>query len=146
MSHLSIEKMEKFIHGELSEQEKEDIRVHLEHCDSCFGWYMNIIDEWEPGEKLSDSFTDGTLRLLEEKIPDSRSRDKSSRHVTRKTIIHYGIAAGLTLCLMFTGAFQKVTDVTDAVENRDTSITSELMKKTSGLFKIIEPGKEDKQS
>ncbi|MBO8157088.1 MAG: zf-HC2 domain-containing protein [Bacillaceae bacterium] len=144
MSHLNKEEIKKFIDGTMAESEAEAAEHHLDRCEECFEQYLQLIETWDPEEKLSDSFTDATLALLEEKIPDSR--DHSSGHAMRKTLINYGIAAGLTIGLMFAGVFQKVIDLTDVVENRQSSITAELMKRTTGILENFEPGKEDDHS
>ncbi|WP_102028847.1 hypothetical protein [Salirhabdus sp. Marseille-P4669] len=136
--HVEIDVLRRYTSNQLNEQEQVAIESHLDHCDVCFETYLHVIDEWSIPHSLSETFTDDTVERIKSSqpnmSPDSSLPTKTDYH--KKTITNYFLAAGLTVVLMFTGAFKLVTNVSDKINVYDEPISDELVDKATGFLTI----------
>jgi hypothetical protein len=135
MKHFSDEEWMSYINDTLSETTWEKIEDHLYLCDQCLEDYMKMINS--KAEKLpaieGSKFTDGIVtKLPKKKVQKSYQR----------SLIHYGVAAVITLTLMTTGLFQSITGIASTVEastisKSEESVSNNLMERALSLFEII---------
>jgi predicted anti-sigma-YlaC factor YlaD len=147
--HLTGKDLEGYLQEELTSEKRNQIESHMETCDSCFDWYMSLLENWTIDVHVSNGFTDLTMKKLTQKLEDQSRYQKESKKTssypkqTNRTLVHYLLAAGLTILLMVTGVFQSALEITDKenVINQGT-ITNQLMKKTDHLLDKMKEGDE----
>ncbi len=138
MRHFSNEEWMSYIDDKLSETTCEELEDHLFSCDQCLAVYMKMIDR--QAEELpvivDSSFTDEIIAEL----PKEKMQKKT---LYQRTLIHYAVAAAITLTLMTTGFFQSITGVVTTVEASSISkpgqsVSNALMEKALALFEVID--------
>lgn len=103
MSCFTKEQIVRYINDQLKEEERQRFEDHLYDCDHCLSIYSEALDEWTSVLLQSESFTDDVMARIKGK---EQREGKTSRY---QPLIHYTIAAGFTLMLMFTGVFEQLT-------------------------------------
>lgn len=140
MSHIHKEKLTGYLKLTINMQERLMIEEHLDTCEQCFDLYLDMMDDFTPEVKLSDSFTDNTLeKILQSQVFSEKTNHSTSKKDARKTILHYALAAGLTIILMLSGVFQDIVNFTNQdTYTRGPSITESLMSKTESLLNKLD--------
>ncbi|WP_407270831.1 zf-HC2 domain-containing protein [Radiobacillus sp. PE A8.2] len=136
MEHVSKEQLARFVEGELPDAENKLVETHLDDCDICFQLYVSAIDDWSmPEIGLSETFTSETVAKITNQnacYHAKSSNPPASKARKKQTFAHYLLAAGLTVVLMLTGAFQNVLTISDQTSVKDeVSITDQLMNTTT---------------
>lgn len=133
LTHLHEKQLEAYVLDHASEREQELIEHHLFNCDDCMEKYMKAIESWETEVEMSEDFTDATLQQINKQTAFWSASEKKQLSNKKRTLIHYVIAAGLTLVLMTTGLFQELLEVLDDSNiNKGPSITENMMNRTGG--------------
>ncbi|WP_053217997.1 zf-HC2 domain-containing protein [Virgibacillus senegalensis] len=135
-----------YIEEKVDEQKRQQIEGHLETCEQCFGYYIDLLEQWNAPGRLSDSFTETAIDKIniQQPFPQKSLQQKSSSHTSKmKTVRHYLLAAGLTLLLMASGIFQDILHITDQT-NLDSrpSMTDSLMQKTDSWLTQLLKGED----
>ncbi|NNU90821.1 hypothetical protein [Anoxybacillus sp. CHMUD] len=132
MSHYTNEEWRQFICDVLSEEKREEMESHLYSCDQCLAVYMELIEENASDlPNPSDEAVSADVILAQVELYAKPKRTKQSQ--TKQKMLHYGIAAAITIGFMSSGIFQLVTNAgvvgTDLSENRP-AYTEQWMDKT----------------
>ncbi|KGX90327.1 zf-HC2 domain-containing protein [Pontibacillus marinus] len=134
MEHINDDTLQAYIGDILSEVDRERIEEHLATCDRCLDNYFDVVDQWSlEAPSLSEDFTDQTFdQILKKQVMPTSERVSSPSSRKKSTLLHYSIAAGLTLFLMFSGVFQQMMQVFDEDSLRQQpSISDQIVKQTS---------------
>ncbi|MFC7061904.1 zf-HC2 domain-containing protein [Halobacillus seohaensis] len=127
MKHITNEDFVAYMRNELNDSNRSQIEDHLDECEICFLSYIESVTRWNTESELSPSFTDNTLDVLQEKSPAASKKYKSQ---SKQTLVHYALAAGLTILLMGSGVFQYVFSAFDDEKFQDQpSITEQVLDK-----------------
>ncbi|PWU68451.1 hypothetical protein [Gracilibacillus dipsosauri] len=134
MKHIPKEQMNLYILDQLTDENRKTMENHLYSCEACLDSYLQLMENSLVEDSVSDFFTEKTIaRIQHDSKPSSKSSNASS--LFSKSIIHYVLAAGLTLILMFSGVFDNMISLTDRAEvSPKQSLTEQLMKKTDQLL------------
>ncbi len=132
MSHYTNEEWRQFICDVLPEEKREEMESHLYSCDQCLAVYMELIEENASDlPNPSDEAVSADVVLAQVEQYKKPKRTKQTQ--TKQKLLHYGIAAAITIGFMSSGIFQLVTNAgvvgTDLSENRPT-YTEQWMDKT----------------
>ncbi|SDK17495.1 zf-HC2 domain-containing protein [Sediminibacillus albus] len=135
MSHVQNELLFLYIEDNIDgRRNRQQIENHLETCEHCFASYLDLLEHWETPAGLTDSFTDITIekvKLYQSYSHLAEQRPSSYRSRQARTLVHYLLAAALTLVLMAGGIFQGVLDLTDQSNlDKRPSLTDNIMQKT----------------
>ncbi|WAA08843.1 hypothetical protein [Fervidibacillus albus] len=142
-SHYSVDQWVAFSKGELRKEVYMEMEDHLYHCDHCLAIYSKLMIEDETVPPMSDdlAFTDQVMEKLSQmgrERKNSTGSEIQRKTYMKQTIIHYTIAAGLTILLMFSGAFEKLSagvgEVHDTGFKQKESVTENLLNKTLSLL------------
>lgn len=136
MTHLTEYQFKKYLENDLSERDQNIVESHLYICDSCFYDYLMMMDSYPSKGNLSEDFTNQVVS----KIYGNHSIQKKLPRQTlaKKALMHYSLAAALTILLMLTGVFQGIVDLTNTKNIEDKpSITNQMMKETDRLLDQI---------
>ncbi|WP_181350943.1 anti-sigma factor [Thalassobacillus sp. CUG 92003] len=129
MEHLHVKRLRAYIHDDIAPEERSNIEAHLDDCPDCFMEYLGLIDQWEPDLSLSEDFTDKTMEQWQTQAPKKHVRPSMTR---KQTLLHYGVAAGLTIILMSTGVFQHMIEWTGKHdEPSGMPLTEKIMNSTN---------------
>jgi len=133
MEHINGETLQSYVKDNVSEADREQIEAHLADCDTCLEKYFDVVNQWTlETPSLSEDFTDQTIDqiLTKQVMPTSESTSSTSSR-KQSTLLHYSIAAGLTIILMFTGVFQHMMQAFDEDNLRkQPSISDQIIKQT----------------
>ncbi|MCR2823435.1 hypothetical protein [Lederbergia panacisoli] len=149
MKHMTYENWLDYVRDELNEDTRETYENHLYSCDHCLELYLKAVEATEfqmPEPAGSSSFTDSIMQQVTElKTPVANQRKKTSR---KQTIVHYFVAAAVTLLLMSTGVFSHLMNMASSFENSeqkqaDSFVQSFLNKQDSFTNKFEEILKEE---
>lgn len=142
MNHIPYENWLLYINNELEPKVCESYDEHLYQCDQCLAQYMEAL-EYEidtiPSLTDEDQFVDQIMEQINKPSTEAPTKQyQTSFH--RKTIVHYVIAAGMTLFLMFSGVFSNLTDIIGTVEQQKqhTSIVKEIMDHSISIIDSFE--------
>lgn len=137
-AHITHTMMERYVLGQLSEDERERIDEHLLTCDRCLQQLMEAEPLLDPQVQLSET----DLHRLEERVISKlhADRKKPVRHPVRwlqRASVQYAIAASITLILFISGAFSNVAlklaelEMRAAVEQRSSQHPSTILNPAS---------------
>lgn len=145
-AHFTANQWLAYIKGELEEETMVEMEDHLYVCDQCLHIYTALIATDENVSPIADgtAFTDqvmeGISRIDKEKLGKPVPSKRGKGYVNQ-TIVHYAIAAGLTVVLMFSGVFEKLSEGTGTVQGTDfqrsESLTENMLNKTFSLLDSI---------
>jgi len=120
MNHMKYENWLKYVRDELNEDTREQYENHLYRCDHCLELYLKAVEatEFQTLEIAeSSNFTDSIMKQVTElKTPEKKKRKKISH---KQTIVHYFVAAAVTLLLMSTGVFTNLMNMASSFENSE---------------------------
>ncbi|GMB09223.1 hypothetical protein [Thermolongibacillus altinsuensis] len=142
MNHYTNEEWRQFICDVLPEEKREEMENHLYTCDQCLAVYMELIEEnaFELPNPSDETVSADVI------IAQVEQYKKPKRTKTKQKLLHYGIAAVITIGFMSSGIFQSVTNAvvlgTDLSENRP-SYTEQWMDKTLSFLDWIKPNQKE---
>jgi anti-sigma factor RsiW len=97
--------------GEVSDAVRTEVMRHTSTCPSCHDWYEETVASFslwnKPGHAQPPSGFDEKVMERITKQEKTYVQNIGPR-LRRAAVIHYGIAASLTLALLGTGSFQYV--------------------------------------
>ncbi|WP_186575828.1 hypothetical protein [Aquibacillus kalidii] len=139
MEHLAEKMLVSYINLEIDARQQELIEDHLGYCEHCLEAYLNLMDAHSYDLNVSDHFVDNTLKEIDIKHAFHMKENQNSyQQQAKRTMTHYMLAAGLTIVLMMTGAFQSFINITDLSDmEHKPSITDQLMKQTNNIMDYI---------
>lgn len=136
MKHVSLEEWTAYIADEVPEALKIEYENHLYSCDDCLTVYMEAMEREEDIQPIEEwDIADSVMHSIAQikSVPAAEERPmktKSMRTITK----HYLIAAGFTILLMASGAFQSLAKYVDNVESSSLKesppVTDGLIDKT----------------
>ncbi|WP_020619518.1 hypothetical protein [Paenibacillus daejeonensis] len=141
---------------ELTHAERATAEEHLYQCETCLALYIRLLEEAEDTPQLSKEGEVALTAALRghrdvQKTGDRRRRRPTGRE-RRRALVHYVIAASLTLVFLSSGLLQDYLDHTvqpanliqgtEQVENEQT-ITSRLMERTTDLLRAWKPSADE---
>lgn len=135
--HPSKAKWNDYIARRLPVAQYEQYEMHLYTCDECLFVYMTCINEQAsdmPQLHDEEAFTEKVMTSIrKEKSPAAR------QEFYKRTIVHYGAAAIVTLMLMTTGTFQGMLSLVSDVESltateQRASLSDHLMERAGSVL------------
>lgn len=132
MSHYTNEEWRQFICDVLPEEKREEMESHLYSCDQCLAVYMELIEE--NASDLPNPFDEAvSADVILAQVEQYKKPKRTKQTQTKQKLLHYGIAAAITIGFMSSGIFQLVTNAgvvgTDLSGNRP-AYTEQWMDKT----------------
>lgn len=116
--HRSYDLWIAYIENRLPEAEREEAERHLYVCDDCLALYLRVVDQqsvaWE--EERAKAVTAEVMDTIQSQGQSSVSKRQMQRE-RRRRLIHYTVAASLTLLLMSSGVFQQLMSYTESWRN-----------------------------
>jgi anti-sigma factor RsiW len=145
MSHYTKEEWRQFIFDVLPEEKREEMENHLYSCDECLAVYMELIEQSASGLPTPSEKAISADVILEQAALDAKlKRMKKPQH--KQKLLHYGIAAIITIGFMSSGIFQSATNAavlgTNISKNRP-SYTEQWMDKTLSFLDWLKPNKKE---
>lgn len=141
MKHPSRAEWNDYIARRLPVARYEQYEMHLYTCDECLSVYMTCIHEQAPDmPQLRDE------AAFTEKIMTSIRKKKSPAvrpSFYKRTIVHYGAAAIVTLLLLATGMFQGMLSLVSDVESltvteQRMSLSDHLMERAGSVLDSLD--------
>jgi len=140
MNHINYEKWMLYATDSLDEETRSQYENHLYSCDHCLELYLKAVEEAESQMPvLTDptGFTDSIMKKIGSTQEKPQAKMKPKKNLRRQTLVHYTIAAAMTLVLMSTGIFSQLTSTISSFENaageQDHSVISGLLNKTDSI-------------
>ncbi|WP_026678391.1 anti-sigma factor family protein [Fictibacillus gelatini] len=135
MNHYTEHEWQAYIRNQLPEKMREEYESHLYTCDDCLENYMRALDSQT--DEMPTYM--GEEELQAPAVKRQAVRKKSSSY---RTLIHYGIAASITLMLTSSGFFAHLASYVNSmqekqVEKKDGSFSENMMDKTLHLLDFI---------
>lgn len=137
-SHYSKEEWVLYYLEDIHKDQLIQMENHLYSCDQCLEQYMTVIEKIEvlPKLKNENKFTDSIMGQIFE-LEKVELKKHPSTNFHKQTVFNYLLAAGLTILLMMTGLFEKISAETIQFNEQkiyhNESFTENLMYKT-GTF------------
>ncbi len=117
-AHFSKDAWLAYVTNRLPAEQREAQEAHLYDCEDCLSIYMTCLADDDlqlPPLENETVFTDHLMQSIANLATDiSGGHATTEPHVQpakrwhRTTIVHYALAAGITLILMSTGMFQQL--------------------------------------
>lgn len=128
----------------LSRVERDAAEAHLYECDACLALYMQAVEQLDVQARLG-SEAEKQLKAGLRQHPTlqkttARRRGWTARRERRRTLVHYTIAAALTLFLLSSGVWQHYLDQTAQPGQTSTAaaeggtISEQMMARTTELL------------
>lgn len=140
MNHISEEQWKKYVQDEIDLTTRRQYEEHLYRCDQCLELYMHAVTAC--GEELPDvadsaAFTGQILEKVTEQPQGTRA--EAARPFYQRTIVHYTVAAAITVMFMASGVFHSITTFqSPALTESSPSVTEQLVNKTVAWLNVIE--------
>ncbi|MCM3760682.1 hypothetical protein M3212_07760 [Alkalihalobacillus oceani] len=140
MNHISEEQWKTYVQDEIDLSTRRQYEEHLYRCDQCLELYLHAVTAY--GEELPDvtdsaAFTGQVLEKVKEQPKGTRA--EAARPFYQRTIVHYTVAAAITVLFMASGLFQSLTTIqSPAFTESSSSVTEQLVNKTVGWLNVIE--------
>lgn len=145
MNHIDYEDWVLYATDSLDEETRLQYENHLYSCDHCLELYLEAVEEAESQMPVLSDPTGFTASIMKEigggkKQPPVQIKPK--KNIRRQTLVHYAVAAAMTLVLMSTGIFSELTSTISAFENsagkQEHSVISSWLNKTDSITEKIE--------
>ncbi|CAM3884316.1 hypothetical protein [Lederbergia lenta] len=130
MNHISYEKWFQYAQDKLDEETRTEYENHLYNCDHCLEIYLAAVEASEtsmPVLTSSTSFTDSVMNQVNETKKEKPVINKRVKNNRRQTMIHYALAAAMTLILMSTGIFSQLMNVANEFDNPNPKHTESFV-------------------
>lgn len=127
MKHITYENWIRYVQGKA--QQEEHFEQHLYECDQCLTLYMEALET----EQIQSPTL--TTKEIVHSIKNNRKERKESSNVSspirfHRKLVHYILAAGMTLFLMSSGVFSEMSKLVDRIEakpNNNLSVVTHFM-------------------
>jgi anti-sigma factor RsiW len=144
VSHYRKEEWRQFIGDVLPEEKREEMESHLYTCDQCLTIYMELIEAYASDLPAPSAQAISADDILAQAALEAKPQRTQLQ--VRKKLLHYGIAAAITIAFMSSGIFQFVTNAavlgTDISESR-SSYTEQWMDKTLSFLDWLKPNQKE---
>lgn len=143
MNCYDDKKVRQYIEEQCTTEEQPLIEEHLYGCDRCLETYMSILDEQAnamPAILDTSHFTEQVFTQIRER------KQTEEKRASQNPLIHYFVAAGFTLLLMFSGAFNGLTNwISDDAMNptKSGSFSDEMLTKTVEIIDTMNYNKKE---
>lgn len=120
--HLSVEDIDSFLEGNVTDKEREKIKLHLEECRFCrekFGILLDMENYLREEDYIDDAFTERVMYKLKE----NKYADKGSKSVMRGKGILKPVFSGVLICIFIGAAFYFGTKYNSLFNNRHNAAT-----------------------
>ncbi|RDW18984.1 hypothetical protein [Oceanobacillus chungangensis] len=144
MNHIQYKEWLSYTEDTLDEGTREHYENHLYVCDACMSLYLEAIEAMEqkiPVMSTNATFTDEVMQKINSEQKQETKVKTAKLSFFQKTIVHYVVAATVTLFLMSQGVFsQLMTAVTDfeASNKNETSILTNMLDKSASIIDKFE--------
>lgn len=122
-----------YIADNVDATERQHAEAHLLNCESCVTLYLACMEAEQASvpalaPQQCEAMADDVLQAL---FPKKRW--------FQQTLFHYAVAASLTLLLMSSGAFDRMTHAVQFTEtaSSEASLTDRLMQKAEGWLDAL---------
>ncbi|GAA0135496.1 hypothetical protein YSY43_23360 [Paenibacillus sp. YSY-4.3] len=140
---------DKFIQGELNEQQTRQVEALLLHDAGALEAYMAALDRLEqelPGLQQEEAFIEAVMRKIPAQGEAQKAREPSDRIIRKgrlneHPLFNYVIAASITLFLLSLGAFDHLNSGTEHIipPAAESSVSKKIMDKTAGWIDQLKP-------
>ncbi|ANB57019.1 zinc-finger family protein [Anoxybacillus sp. B7M1] len=136
MSRYSKEEWQQFISDQLTEAKRIEMEDHLYTCDRCLEIYMELMEEHAASLPSPSRFSISA----DEIIAQVRQEPHQQQEKVGQKLLHYGIAAAITITLLSSGIFQSIANaaVGASISEKRPSYAEQLMNKTISLLDCIQ--------
>ncbi len=142
MSHYPKEQWLNYVTDQLKEETRKEMEEHLGKCDQCLAYYIEEVTRCEQEISLSETFTDTVLAKVKSREGENKPERQalSGRLQPRKRLLlHYSVAAALTLVLTFSGVFEEISDgakiaAQQEIQGEQIPMTEQLMDKIMAMI------------
>ncbi len=145
MNHINYEKWMLYATDSLDEETRSQYENHLYSCDHCLELYLKAVEEAEsqmPVLTNPTGFTDSIMKEIGCVQEKTQNKVKPRKNLRRQTLVHYTIAAAMTLVLMSTGIFSQLTSTISTFENtaaeQEQSVINDWLNKTESITEKID--------
>ncbi|MFC0523552.1 hypothetical protein ACFFGV_08130 [Pontibacillus salicampi] len=127
MTACNKERLKDYAEQNVAEWEQMEIEHHLLDCTHCLEEYLAMLNDTAP-PGLSSSFTTQTIERVEKQYPALQRKGRRKN----RSLLHYMMAAGLTLVLMMSGVFDRIMDsIEPASSHNRSSVSEQMVERTS---------------
>lgn len=116
MKHMTYENWLLYVQDDLDEQTRVEYENHLYSCDDCLEIYLQAVEANEfqmPSLPETADFTDSVMKQIQTPVKTIKKKPQNKK---RQTMIHYTLAAAMTLLLMSTGVFSQLMNIASQFE------------------------------
>lgn len=141
MSHYQLEEWQAYINDEVAEEVRLEYEEHLATCDKCFETYLEAVSASDSGfPDVNEKLTDEIVRYVDQQAGFTIKKKDDAR---KKSLIHYFVAASLTLIFTFSGLFNGLVEIpsyikAEIVQKDSESLTEKLLNKRMEVIKKVE--------
>lgn len=139
MAHYPEQRWLFYVQDRLEESERLELEEHLAVCEVCLMLYMEQLEQ--VSVELPDSVQgSGMVNQVMYRLTEP-SRRRQATSSSRLRILHYTVAAAITLLLMTSGVFDSMisTGAHEPAAPPSESISSQVMEKALSLFELFDP-------
>ncbi len=147
MNHIKYEQWVLYVKDELDEETRQMYEEHMFICDSCLELYSKAIESYNHTlPQLPEDFTDKIIDHITEKTTPPLVKEKTESKV-RKSLLHYTVAAAMTVILMTSGLFGHLLQIPSTFAERSSniqneSLTDQLLNKKINFMEVFDRYKE----
>lgn len=152
MKHYTVEEWSRYARQELTSEEQLEYETHLSSCDECLDKYMQGLElTTETFPRLAETAEAAIIESVMQRIEfESKRKDRKASSILRHPLLHYAVAAVITLLLMGTSTFQTLMDRIGSAETNieagpwvqeeiRSSVSQKIMEKTIVMLDSIQP-------
>lgn len=143
MAHYSEQRWLLYTQDGLEESERHEMEEHLAACDECLTLYIQQLEQVPidmPDSVIGAALVNQVVYRLREP-----SRHRPVTTPLRLRMLHYSVAAAITLLLMTSGVFDRMlsSEERDPVAPTTESISGQVMERALSLFDLFESKEEN---
>ncbi|MBY6037783.1 hypothetical protein KUV80_14015 [Fictibacillus nanhaiensis] len=144
MKHFTEKEWKSYVDGSIHLEQQVIMEDHLYGCDVCLADYLRVNDQFNHFKVPETPI--GQMEELLKEMNVTPKKKQQKRKNKQHPMIHYVIAASLTVYLMSSGLFHQVTGVWKDAESNVTnkapeSMTENLMDRTLILLDRLQSTK-----
>lgn len=139
MNHVSQQQLEAYISDTLTDEERVIVEDHIYECELCLQQFMSGVEHDEHHLPASTTVPDFAHDILPvtavEPSEEAESHQvKPSKSQAFRPLIHYVVAASITIILMASGLFQSIlgwtSTINESSQHAEQSISDSIMDHT----------------
>lgn len=148
MNHISYKEWLTYVQNKLDDELREEYENHLYSCDHCLELYLQAAEATESQlPELQDElqFTNKVMQGIDVIKQTDQKKEQPVKKQNRRgqTMVHYILAAAMTLLLMSTGVFSQMMEFSSSFEKIDlkeepVSFVNELLNKEISITDKLE--------